>query len=316
MVLIIAEHKSGTIIRNSLEAISFGVKLAEEINVDAIVLIDAEADRSTIQQFGVANIHTFKANSYMDSEVWTTVIAQAISKLNPQFTIMSHNSTGKLCLGRLSVRLKMASVSNVVNFESIADQILFKKSSFSGKAFAWYGLNGNRGIIGLLPQSYGLLKKQVESTNVIDTGIIAGESKTKSIELKLAGGARSITDSDVVVSGGRGLKDASNWHLIEDLASVLNAATACSRPVADAGWRPHHEHVGQTGIAIRPNVYIAIGISGAIQHLAGVNNSKKIIVINKDAEAPFFKAADYGICGDLFEVLPKLNEALNAIKQN
>lgn len=316
MILIIAEHKEGILTKNSLEAISFGIKLAEKQNVEAQVLADERADHSLVSQYGVSKLNTFKGADYMDSEVWTTVIAEAIKKFNPSVTILSHNNTGKACLGRLSVRLNMASISNVVDFKIEGDQVLFKKSAFSGKAFAWYSLDKNSGIIGILPHSYGLFPIAVDSVSVSDTGIVAGQSKTKSVALKLASSTRSLTDSDVVVSGGRGLKEAANWHLIEDLATILNAATACSRPVADAGWRPHHEHVGQTGIAIRPNVYIAIGISGAIQHLAGVNNSKKILVINKDAEAPFFKAADYGVCGDLFEILPKLNEALKTIKRN
>lgn len=316
MILIIAEHKEGKVSKNSLEVISFGVKLAWELNEEAQVFADEAIEQSLISEYGVSKLHTFKGTEYMDSEVWTNVIAEAIQKLNPRYTILSHNSTGKACLGRLSVRLKMASVSSVVNYKVNGQQVMFKKSAFSGKAFAWYSLNEDKGIIGVLPHSFGLFPNPADSISASDTGIVAGQSKTKSVELKLESGTRSLTDSDVVVSGGRGLKEASNWNLIEELASILNAATACSRPVADAGWRPHHEHVGQTGIAIRPNVYIAIGISGAIQHLAGVNNSKKILVINKDAEAPFFKAADYGICGDLFDILPKLNEALKTIKRN
>ncbi|MGB4970826.1 MAG: electron transfer flavoprotein subunit alpha/FixB family protein, partial [Saprospiraceae bacterium] len=171
-----------------------------------------------------------------------------------------------------------------------------------------------KGILALMPNGYGLHEQKGSDTKILNLDINIPDSKIVLKDQVLIKGKTPLSEADIVVSAGRGMKDPSNWNLIEELADLVNATTACSRPVADSGWRPHHEHVGQTGIAIRPNVYIAIGISGAIQHLAGVNNSKKIFVINKDPEAPFFKAADYGVCGDLFEILPKLNEALRKAK--
>ena len=165
-----------------------------------------------------------------------------------------------------------------------------------------------------MPNSISAESSSNELAQYSTLNLTIPQSQIRSVEKKLVKGKTPLAEATIVVSAGRGMKDPSNWGMIEELADLLGATTACSRPVADVGWRPHHEHVGQTGIAIRPNVYIAIGISGAIQHLAGVNNSRNIIVINKDPEAPFFKAADYGICGDLFEVVPKLNEAIRKAK--
>ena len=194
-----------------------------------------------------------------------------------------------------------------------ANGFVVKKTVFSGKAFANVALNTDIKIISLNPNSYKITESS-GTAEVIQLNIAVENSKIKVSGISKTSGEVPLTEAEIVVSGGRGLKGPENWGMIEELAKLLHAATACSRPVADAHWRPHNEHVGQTGIAIAPNLYIAIGISGAIQHLAGVNRSKVIVVINKDPEAPFFKAADYGIVGDAFEVVPKLIEAVKKLK--
>jgi electron transfer flavoprotein alpha subunit len=191
--------------------------------------------------------------------------------------------------------------------------LVVRRPVFSGKAIAYYEITSPVKVLSLLgnavkPDAGG----QPATVEALSVPVPAGKIRVK--EVKTQEGTVPLPEAEVVVSAGRGLREASNWQIIEDLAGALGATTACSRPVADSGWRPHHEHVGQTGIAIRPNLYIAVGISGAIQHLAGVNNSKVIVVINKDPEAPFFKAADYGVVGDLFEVVPRLTEAVRKFK--
>jgi electron transfer flavoprotein alpha subunit len=192
-----------------------------------------------------------------------------------------------------------------------------KKNVFSGKAIAHYAINTAVKIISLLPNSVPVeAAESTVSVNEWNPGLADADFRIQSVELVKASGTVTLNDAEVVVSGGRGLKGPENWGMIEEMAKILGGATACSRPVADVHWRPHSEHVGQTGLTIRPNLYIAIGISGAIQHLAGVNGSKVIVVINKDPEAPFFKAADYGIVGDAFEIVPKLNEAFKKFKSS
>ena len=220
---------------------------------------------------------------------------------------------GKAIAPRLSVRLKAGFVSGAVALPDTGNGFTVKKTVFSGKAFADISLSGDVKIISLNSNSY----KVVEvggAAEVIPFSATVDAGKIKVLKVNKASGEIPLTEAEIVVSGGRGLKGPENWSLVEDLAKALHAATACSRPVSDSNWRPHNEHVGQTGIAIAPNLYIAIGISGAIQHLAGVNRSKIIVVINKDPEAPFFKAADYGIVGDAFEVIPKITAAVKQLK--
>ena len=223
--------------------------------------------------------------------------------------VFSHDVSGKTVAPRVAVKLNAGLVAGAVDVPSLDGDCIVKKAVFSGKAFAHCKINSDKKVISLLPNSLnaeaGTDVAEVEENN--DT---FGDQRVTVKEVKsTSGDGISLTEADLVVSAGRGLKGPENWGMVEELANHLGAATACSRPVADIGWRPHHEHVGQTGIAIRPNLYFAIGISGAIQHLAGVNGSKVIVVINKDPEAPFFKAADYGVVGDAFEVVPRLIEA-------
>ena len=227
--------------------------------------------------------------------------------------IFSHNQTGRAVAPRVSARLKAGLVSGAVALPDTSNGFVVQKNVFSGKAFANVSIKSPIKVISLNPNSFRVTKTDTKAS-VEQLNIEVGDSKVKVISVDKAQGEVPLTEAEIVVSGGRGLKGPENWKIVEDLAHVLHAATACSRPVADSGWRPHHEHVGQTGIQIAPDLYIAIGISGAIQHLAGVNRSKTIVVINKDPEAPFFKSADYGIVGDAFEVVPKLTEEIRKIK--
>jgi electron transfer flavoprotein alpha subunit len=214
---------------------------------------------------------------------------------------------------RLSVRLKAGLVSGATSLPDTSNGFSVKVNVFSGKAFGNVAVKTAKKIISLLPNS---IQPELNGSDcpVEEFSGHAGEASIKILEVKIPEGNIPLPEAELVVSAGRGMKGPENWGMVEDLANALGAATACSRPVADIGWRPHHEHVGQTGVAIRPNLYIAAGISGAIQHLAGVNGSKVIVVINTDAEAPFFKAADYGVLGDAFEVLPKLTAAVKKFK--
>jgi electron transfer flavoprotein alpha subunit len=227
--------------------------------------------------------------------------------------LFTNNITGKAIAPRLSARLKAGLVSGAVALPDISDGFVVRKNVFSGKAFANVKVQTEIKIISLNPNSFQ--PKEVGGTaEMVELFLSPVSSNLKIVSTEKASGEIPLSEAEIVVSGGRGLKGPENWGILLDLAKELGAATACSRPVADAHWRPHHEHVGQTGLAIAPNLYIAIGISGAIQHLAGVNRSKTIVVINKDPEAPFFKAADYGIVGDAFEVVPKITEAVKKLK--
>jgi len=236
-----------------------------------------------------------------------------VKKLGAKVVICAHNLSGKAIAPRLSARLKAGLASGAVALPETTKGFVVKKNVFSGKAFANLSLNTDIKIVSINPNSFGVHEKAGQA-EVEEMQVSVDAPKIKAASVNKTSGEVALTEAEIVVSGGRGLKGPENWGMIEELAKLLHAATACSRPVADAHWRPHNEHVGQTGITIAPNLYIAIGISGAIQHLAGVNRSKTIVVINKDPEAPFFKAADYGIVGDAFEVVPAMIAAIKKMK--
>ena len=266
-------------------------------------------------KYGVKKIHHVNNATLdqLDAQLYTKVIAQVVEKTGATVVVFSNNMDGKAIAPRLSARLKAGLVSGAVALPETGNGFTVKKNVFSGKAFANISVTTPVKIISLNANAYKIVEGQGTAEvaafdATIDTPRIKVTSTTK------ASGEVPLTEAEIVVSAGRGLKGPENWGMVEDLAKVLHAATACSRPVADAHWRPHNEHVGQTGFAIAPNLYIAIGISGAIQHLAGVNRSKVIVVINKDPEAPFFKAADYGIVGDAFEVVPKITDAIKKLR--
>lgn len=316
-VLIFIDIADGHAKKSSLEALTYGAAVAAQLGTTAegVVLGAVTEDLATLGKYGVKKIHHVNNSilDNLDAQVYTKVLAQVIEAAGATVVVFSNNINGKAIAPRLSARLKAGLVAGAVALPDTSNGFVVKKNVFSGKAFANVSVSTPVKIIALNPNAYKTVAAEgsaevVPFTATVDTPKIKVTSATK------ASGEVLLTDAEVVVSAGRGLKGPENWGMVEDLAKVLHAATACSRPVADAHWRPHNEHVGQTGIAIAPNLYIAIGISGAIQHLAGVNRSKVIVVINKDPEAPFFKAADYGIVGDAFDVVPKLTEAIKKIK--
>jgi electron transfer flavoprotein alpha subunit len=316
-VLIFIDTAEGQVKKASLEALCYGAKVAEltGTTAEAIVLGAVKEDLATLGKYGVKKVHHANNDllNNLDAQLYTKVIAEAATATGAGVIIFSNNLNGKAIAPRLSARLKAGLIAGAVALPDTSAGFTVKKNVFSGKAFANVTVATAVKIISLSPNAYQTIAGE-GTAEVVPFAATVDAPKVKVTSVNKASGEISLTEAEVVVSAGRGMKGPENWGMIEDLAKTLNAATACSRPVADAHWRPHNEHVGQTGFAIAPNLYIAIGISGAIQHLAGVNRSKVIVVINKDPEAPFFKAADYGIVGDAFEVVPKLNEAIKKLK--
>jgi electron transfer flavoprotein alpha subunit len=316
-VLIFIDHADGQIKRSSLEALSYGAKVAEQLNTSAegILLGTVSGNLADLGKYGAKKIYQVNNESLnqLDSQLDAKVLTEAIKTTGAKVIVFSNNLSGKAIAPRLSANLKAALVSGAIALPETTNGFVVKKTVFSGKAFANISLNTEIKIISLNTNSYKIVEGSA-TAEVVQLNIAVENSKIKVSSVSKTSGEVPLTEAEIVVSGGRGLKGPENWGMIEELAKLLHAATACSRPVADAHWRPHGEHVGQTGLAIAPNLYIAIGISGAIQHLAGVNRSKVIVVINKDPEAPFFKAADYGIVGDAFEVVPKLIDAVKKLK--
>jgi electron transfer flavoprotein alpha subunit len=318
-VIIFVDQADAAIKKHSFEALSYGAKLAEFMGQEAagIVLGNVNDDLSSLGKYGVKKIYQLNkaAFDHLDTEVFTEVMAEVVQQTGATVIIFSNSLTGKAVASRLSARLKAGLVSGAVALPDLSNGFVVKKNVFSGKAFAYVSVNTAIKIIALNPNSYTV---SVGEGSAIITAleITVPAPRIKVTATNKVTGVVPLGEAELVISGGRGLKGPENWGMVEELAGLLGAATACSRAVADAHWRPHHEHVGQTGLAIAPNLYFAIGISGAIQHLAGVNRSKVIVVINKDPEAPFFKAADYGIVGDAFEVMPKIIESVRKLKSH
>ena len=316
-VLIFIDTTEGHVKKASLEVLTYGAKVAEQLGTQAegVVLGTVTEDLAALGKYGVKKIHHVNNESlnHLDAQVYTKVIAQVVESIGAKVVIFSNNVDGKAIAPRLSARLKAGLVSGAVALPDTTNGFVVKKNVFSGKAYANISVGTDIKIIALNANAYKVVAGE-GTAEIVPFNATIDAAKVKVTNVTKASGEVPLTEAEIVVSAGRGLKGPENWGIVEDLAKALHAATACSRPVADAHWRPHNEHVGQTGIAIAPNLYIAIGISGAIQHLAGVNRSKVIVVINKDPEAPFFKAADYGIVGDAFEIVPKMTEAIKKIK--
>ena len=316
-VLIFIDHTDGHVKKASHEALSYGAKIAEQTGevAEAVVLGSVNDDLTALGQHGVKKIHQVQHENLkqFDSQVYSKVIAQVAEQTGATTIIFSNNSSGKALAPRVAVRLKAGLVAGATALPQTSNGFVVRKAVFSGKAFANVTFKSPVKVISLNVNAFPITQSQGAAEVVSFNGTVDAP-KVKIVGSKKTSGKVSLTEADVVVSAGRGLKGPENWGMVEELADTLGAALACSRPVADAHWRPHNEHVGQTGIAIAPNLYIAIGISGAIQHLAGVNRSKVIVVINKDPEAPFFKAADYGIVGDAFEIVPKITQAVKKLK--
>ncbi len=314
MILVFAESTKGQFKKSVFEAVTYGAKLAASMGTTcAAVTMGEVSDAGQLGIYGAAKVYNVAGVGAFDSQVYSSVLADAAKQLEAQVVIMPVSSTGKAIFGRVAVRLGAGCVSGVNALPNLDGGFKVKKNVFSGKAVAEYEITTPVKVISLMgntlpPESTGA----AATVEALDIAVPAAKVRVK--EVKTIDGIVPLPEAELVVSAGRGMKGPENWGMIEEMATILGATTACSRPVADTGWRPHHEHVGQTGVAILPNLYIAVGISGAIQHLAGVNQSKVIVVINKDPEAPFFKAADYGVLGDLFEVVPRLNEALKKYK--
>ncbi len=317
MVLVFAESQKGKFKKSAFEAVTFGYKTAEVLGMECAALtLGSVSGAEELGKYGASKIYNVTDESLdsFDSQVYATVIADAAQKLGAKVVIVNHSADGKSILGRLAVRLNAGSVAGVNSIPRMdGGTFKVKKPVFSGKAFADFEVKSDVKVLSLMNNSFQPAESGSAGT-VEKLDITVPQSRVKVKEVKRMEGHVPLPEAELVVSAGRGMKGPENWGIIEELAETIGATTACSRPVADADWRPHHEHVGQTGIAIRPNLYIAIGISGAIQHLAGVNNSKTIVVINKDPDAPFFGAADYGVVGDLFEVVPRLTEAFKKFK--
>lgn len=300
---------SEKIAKNSFEAVTYGKKIG---NVTVVTNGAASDDElAALGKFGADKVLIDRTFEGSDGQQVTRLVAKAAETTGATTIVFSNDLVGKAIAPRLSVRLKAGLVAGATQVPDSDGKI--KVNVFSGKAFGYVQVNSDIKIIALLPNS---IQPEVSGEKA-SVEVFDGEAGTPGLTVKATKkpeGSIPLPEAELVVSAGRGLKGPENWGIVEDLAETIGAATACSRPVSDIGWRPHHEHVGQTGVAIRPNLYIAAGISGAIQHLAGVNGSKVIVVINTDSEAPFFKAADYGIVGDAFEVLPRLNEAFKKFK--
>jgi electron transfer flavoprotein alpha subunit len=308
-VLVYIDTLNGSISKAAMEAVYYGSKIGP-----TTVLTNgsiSEGELASLGGVGAEKVLLNKAVSTNDSSQLTNLIAAAAGHVAATTIVTPLDLTGRAIAPRVSARLKAGLASGAVSLPAADGSV--KVNVFSGKAFGNVTFNSNKKVIALTPNSLQF-ESNDGSAAVEEFSDDAGASSLTVKEVRKQEGDILLPEAELVVSAGRGLKGPENWGMVEDLAKSLGAATACSRPVADIGWRPHHEHVGQTGLAIRPNLYIAAGISGAIQHLAGVNGSKVIVVINTDAEAPFFKAADYGVVGDAFEVLPKLKEEIEKFK--
>lgn len=308
-VLVYINSNGDKIAKNAFEAVTYGKKIGS-----VTVVTNGKADDAMLSElgkYGAEKVLVDRNFEGTDAQQVTRLVKKAAESTGATTIVFSNDLVGKAIAPRLSVRLKAGLVAGATAVPS--DDGTIKVNVFSGKAFGQVKVNTDKKIIALLPNSIPV-EETGGSATVESFDGEAGQSVVTIKDTKKPEGSIPLPEAELVVSAGRGLKGPENWGMVEDLAETLGAATACSRPVADTGWRPHHEHVGQTGVAIRPNLYIAAGISGAIQHLAGVNGSKVIVVINTDPEAPFFKAADYGVVGDAFEVLPRLNEALKKFK--
>jgi electron transfer flavoprotein alpha subunit len=320
-VLFLVEISGGKVKKVSFEAATYASKTAAALSTEAIGLALGTVDNNDLAALGIYGVKKIlhaanPAFDHFDSGTDAKAVTDAAAKVGADVIIFAQTLTGKAVAPRVAVRMKAGIVSGAVGLPDTSNGFVVKKGAFSGKAFAYVKIETANKVVTVVPNSVGAAKGEGTATvEAIELEAAVSKVTVKEV-VKQSGDVAPLPEAELVVSAGRGMKGPENWGIIEDLAKVLGATTACSRPVADVHWRPHYEHVGQTGVAIRPNLYIAIGISGAIQHLAGVNQSKVIVVINKDPEAPFFKAADYGIVGDLFEIVPKLTEAFKKFKES
>lgn len=315
-VLAYIETADGAVKKSSLEAIVYAAELASKTGTSAVGVLIGPAPSSPVAdlgKYGVSKIvHVNGADFAIENaQTYSSALAEVAKKESADTIIMAKSAAADSIAARLSIKIGAAVASNVVDMADVSGGFKVKRAIYTGKAFAISEISAAKKILLIRKNVVNL--KESGSAAAVEISELSASTADKAVvskNIEKITGEILLTDAEIVVSGGRGLKGPENWGIIIDLAKSLGAATGCSKPVSDMDWRPHHEHVGQTGIKVSPNLYIAVGISGAIQHLAGVNSSKVIVAINKDPEAPFFKAADYGIVGDAFEILPKLTEAV------
>ncbi len=317
-VVALVENWEGSFKKTSFELVTYSKKIADKLGEKLTIITFGGNNIEHLTKYGadkILNIST--ANFEKMSNIAIAKTYEELIKDEFKYIIISNTNTGKSVAPLLAYNLNAGLISNAISEPENYDPLIVNCKAFSSKAYAKYESNYKKNIISILPNSIGeVLEKQGEG-NIADIDLkseITNDNRLKINTRNKLSGKISLSDAEIVISGGRGLKSGDNWEMIEELAELLGAGTACSKPVSDMGWRPHSEHVGQTGLAINPELYIAIGISGAIQHLAGVSSSKNIVVINTDPEAPFFKAANYGIIGDAFDVVPKLIDAIKEYK--
>jgi electron transfer flavoprotein alpha subunit len=319
-VLVYAENWDGKFKKLTFELISYASKIAERLNTTTSVVSIGNVEESELKKLGDYGARkVLKAEGdwlkNLDNQVYANIIDQAAQKEGADVIILAHNNTGKALAPRLSVKLKAALGSSLIALPASMDPFTVYKKVFSGKAYVNIILKSDKKILTLAQNSFELIESDNQVTiESFVPEIDKTDCKTKVKDRQKQVGKIILTDAEIVVSGGRGMRSGDNWGPLEELAAALGGATACSRPVSDEGWRPHEEHTGQTGKIIAPNLYIAIGISGAIQHLAGVSSSKYIVAINTDPDAPIFEAADYGVLGDAMKVLPAFVEAVKEVK--
>ena len=319
-VIVFTESWDGKFKKSSFELVSYAKAMADSVGSKTIAISIASVDQDELKKlglYGADKILTVSNEAFktLDNQVYTKLIAEIAEKEDVLILVLPHNNTGKALAPRLSVRLKAGLVSAAVKLPSSYDPFKVYKKVFSGKGFVHQVVNTEKKILTLSNNSFELIESNtIPEIEEYSPEVSAAEISTTVVDIQKQTGKLILTDAEIVVSGGRGMKSSDNWGPIEELAELLGAATACSRPVSDEGWRPHSEHTGQTGKIIAPNLYIAAGISGAIQHLAGVSSSKCLVAINTDKDAPIFEAADYGIVGDAAKVLPELIEAVKEMK--
>ena len=317
-VLVYLDQQEGKIKKTALEALGYGAAIGRQAGLPVAALLAGPVPKEELDRlgsFGAGKVlqATSEALQSFDGAVFAALVKEAAEKEKATVIVFSHNFHGRAIAPQLSVLLQAGLVTGVVSLPDLSGGFTVKKSVFSGKATARVSVLTPVKILTLSPNAFPLSPSgNPAPVENLEVSLPPSRVKVKSVQKE--SGSIPLPEAEIIVSGGRGMKGPENWGMLEELAQALGAAMACSRPVADSGWRPHHEHVGQTGLTVRPNLYIALGISGAIQHLAGVNGSKVIVVINKDPEAPFFKAADYGMVGDIFQIVPALTRAVKKLK--
>ena len=312
-VLVYAETEGGKLKKAAFEVASYGKAVADQMGSEVVAVSFNAEDAAILGNYGVNKVLNIEFGGNFDAKIYASGIQEAAKAASAKVVVVSSSADSRFLTPLLAVGLEAGYATNVVAAPSNLSPFTVKRSAFTNKAFTQTEISSEIKIVGVSNNAFGIVENETACDVEAFSPALADSAVTVQ-SVDKATDKVTIADAEVVVSGGRGLKGPENWHLIEDLAATLGAATACSKPVSDMGWRPHSEHVGQTGKPVASNLYIAIGVSGAIQHLAGINSSKVKVVINNDPEAPFFKAADYGIVGDAFEVVPQLIEKLKAFK--